>query len=442
MRAALDQLKSAMSHQMSLGDVPIGDIPIAVVPIAVVPPTNEQSTKEHSAAGMGNVLKQVALRFSNLFSVSLKRSSARVQSEHGKSTARRLRSYFINAQRPPAILRLWPYLPILIALPFVAWWLLSRVPLADLLNLTRSLSLVDLAGLALFNVLAMLIFSARWWLILRAQGYRLPYLSVFRYRIAGFAVSYFTPGTQFGGEPLQVYALSSRHSVPVSAALASVTLDKLFELIASFTFLSIGVTTILYSRQTGEIVASSLMQSTVWAAGLLCLPLAYLALLGAGRSPASGILRRISARWQRASFIARLTDTVTQAEAQISVLIRQKPVVLLWVALASGLVWIVSLAEYWLALHAFEAVLSPLQTVIALTAARLAFLSPVPGGLGALEAGQMFAMQTMGFIPALGIAISLWIRVRDTALGLAGLWLGAALLKKGGLHPLGSQAGD
>jgi hypothetical protein len=43
----------------------------------------------------------------------------------------------------------------------------------------------------------------------------------------------------------------------------------------------------------------------------------------------------------------------------------------------------------------------------------------------------MFAMQSLGFGPALGMAISLWIRARDTALGLAGLWFGAGLVEKG-----------
>lgn len=340
------------------------------------------------------------------------------------------------------ILRIGPYLLILLAVPLVGWWLLSRVPLDDLVNLIRSFSLVDLAGLALFNAAGMLIFSARWWFILRAQGYRLPYLAVFRYRMAGFAVSYFTPGTQFGGEPLQVYAVNARQGVPAATALASVTLDKLFELIANFSFLMTGVAVILRTRLLGEMPGSNLPQSTGLVVVLLCLPLVYLALLGAGRSPVSGMLLRTKARGGRNRFFARLLDTVTQAETQVSALIRQQPVVVLWVGLASALVWAVSLTEYWLALRAFGAVLSPLQTVAALTVARMAFLTPVPGGLGALEAGQMFAMQALGFNPALGVAISLWIRVRDTALGLCGLWFGAALIKRGSLYSLPSQVGD
>jgi uncharacterized membrane protein YbhN (UPF0104 family) len=64
------------------------------------------------------------------------------------------------------------------------------------------------------------------------------------------------------------------------------------------------------------------------------------------------------------------------------------------------------------------------QILIALTAARIAFLLPVPAGLGTLEAGQVMAMGLIGVSPAIGISLSLLIRARDILFGVAGLWLG------------------
>jgi uncharacterized membrane protein YbhN (UPF0104 family) len=61
---------------------------------------------------------------------------------------------------------------------------------------------------------------------------------------------------------------------------------------------------------------------------------------------------------------------------------------------------------------------------------RLAFLVPLPGGLGALEASQTFALAALGFQPALGIALSLLIRARDIILGAAGLALAAVLARR------------
>jgi uncharacterized membrane protein YbhN (UPF0104 family) len=67
------------------------------------------------------------------------------------------------------------------------------------------------------------------------------------------------------------------------------------------------------------------------------------------------------------------------------------------------------------------------QVMLALTAARLAFLLPVPAGLGSLEAGQVLAMGLLGVNPAVAISLSLVIRARDLFFGGAGLWIGAVL---------------
>ena len=61
------------------------------------------------------------------------------------------------------------------------------------------------------------------------------------------------------------------------------------------------------------------------------------------------------------------------------------------------------------------------QNLAGLTAVLLAFLLPLPGGLGALEASQVYALTSMGYAPAIGIGLSLLIRARDlmnSALGL------------------------
>jgi glycosyltransferase 2 family protein len=336
-----------------------------------------------------------------------------------------------------------------LALPVLLVWLARSFPLGEVWAVLATVNPLALAGLIVFNALVMLVFSSRWWLALRAQGHRLAYLTVFRYRMAAFAISYFTPGTQFGGEPLQVYTVSSRHAVPAASAVASVTLDKLFELLANYTFLVLGVVVILRKQL---FISLSLGVGTMGAAGLLVLPLSYLLLLWAGLLPVSWLIGGITARLPqnlkvrlKAEKIAELAQT---AEGQIHSLFRQKPATVIRMLAASILIWLLSLAEYWLALRVLGANLDLGQTVVALTASRLAFLTPIPGGLGALEAGQMLALGSMGFNPAIGLALSLWIRVRDTALGLIGVWWGAGLINKPlaesyqPVQPLPARAGD
>jgi uncharacterized membrane protein YbhN (UPF0104 family) len=77
----------------------------------------------------------------------------------------------------------------------------------------QNLSLGSILLLLAVNVIVVVSFSGRWWLILRAQGQRLPYWSLAGYRLAGFGITYFTPGPQLGGEP-QVYLITHREHVP------------------------------------------------------------------------------------------------------------------------------------------------------------------------------------------------------------------------------------
>jgi hypothetical protein len=326
-----------------------------------------------------------------------------------------------------------------LGLPLALWRLARQLPAQELGQTFKALSLTGLAALVAFNLCAMTFFSGRWWLILRALGYRLSYFALFRYRMSAFSISYFTPGTQFGGEPLQVYALERQHGLPRPAALASVALDKLFELLANFTFLAIGVALILqqsFLKETAPLLA------TGWIAGLLLLPLAYLLALGSGCAPLTCLIVRLPERLAQKARMVRLKALTQETESQITALVRGKPRAVLAIGLASLWIWALSLAEYWLAARVFGASLSLGQAVFALTVARLAFLTPVPGGLGALEAGQVLAFQALGYSPALGLALSLWIRVRDVALGALGFTWGALLAQSDPVFSLSSETGD
>ena len=58
----------------------------------------------------------------------------------------------------------------------------------------RRLTAVEIVVLIAANALVLLALNGRWWVILKAQGHRLPYLELAGYRLAAFGLSYFTPG--------------------------------------------------------------------------------------------------------------------------------------------------------------------------------------------------------------------------------------------------------
>lgn len=307
---------------------------------------------------------------------------------------------------------------VLLSIPLL-WWAIRDIPLAGIYATLLRLSPAALLSLFLANALILLLFAGRWWVVMRAVGYSLPILSLTIYRLAGFGVSYFTPGPQFGGEPLQVHLLHRHNRVPSTTALAGVTVDKLVELLANFSFLVFGLILVFNGRL---FPASGLL--LVLSAGLLSLPVIYLFLLWLRRRPASWLLMRIKLRSKWMAAFTHARHQVISAEEQVSNFLFDQPRALLGALAISSVTWILMIFEYWLTIRILGIHLEPAQVIVALTAARMAFLLPVPAGLGALEAGQVAAMQILGVEPVVGISVSFLIRARDITIGALGLWLG------------------
>jgi GTP cyclohydrolase II len=309
---------------------------------------------------------------------------------------------------------------LLVALLF--WWAWRDVSFAALAETLGRLDWSAWIILFLVNAAILLLFSSRWWLIVSALGHPVPYLALARYRLASFGVSYFTPGPHFGGEPLQVYFLKTRHHIPTDTALASVSLDKIIELLANFTFLSLGILLVVWKGLFFQNVSGMLI---FFSAGTVALLFAYLVALLMGKTPLAWTFDRLPLlKWNQAS-LGAFRQTLLGAESQVGLFCRQKPLVIIQSSILSALIWLAMLGEYALALYFLGLETSLLNILALMLFARLAFLTPIPAGLGALEAGQVFSMQSIGFDTLLGVSISLIIRGRDTLFGLLGLWLGS-----------------
>ncbi len=309
-----------------------------------------------------------------------------------------------------------------LALLIAALLALRLLPWRAVLIILSTLTALEIMILLAVNAAILLLFSARWWLILRAFGHRIPYYKLSIYRIAGFAISYFTPGTQFGGEPLQVYLASSRHGVPASTSTAAVALDKLFELCANFTFLATGV---LFIASSGLLPGLASPQLALWAGAPLALPLLYLWSLFTGRRPFSTLVLHLPARLWTQRWLKAVPPLVTATESQIAHFFKNHLGTAFATLAISGLVWLAMVLEYRLMTAFLGANLDLSQAIAGFTATRLAFLTPLPGGVGLLEASQVLALQAFGFSQAAGLSLSLLIRGRDILIGLFGLWLGA-----------------
>ncbi len=284
------------------------------------------------------------------------------------------------------------------------WWALRDVPLIAVWDTLRSLNPAALLLLLALNALILVLFGLRGWLLGRALGLSLPLWAQVGYRLAAFSVSYFTPGTQIGGEPLHMRLLQKRHGWSTNQALTVIGVDKALEMSINFAFLVLGLG---WALHTGWATLSSWW--LVLPFSLAALPLLWLLALRWGwRTPWP---------WKWLQQAERLTASLPRRALWQGV----------WVSL---LTWFFLIGEYALMLRALGAPLSLAEVVLALTAARLAFLTPSPGGLGALEAGQVWALTRLGYPPALGLSLGLLIRGRDIFFGLLGLLLAARWLRE------------
>lgn len=307
------------------------------------------------------------------------------------------------------------------ALLFLA---LRQAPLAQIWTALSRLRGWQLLALAVLNGVILALMAARWALCLRALGARAPLRTLLAYRLAGFGVSYLTPGPQFGGEPLQVHLLHSNQGVALPVAVSSVVLDRLVDQLANFTFLVAGAAAIMLLGLAGPpLNAAALLVS----GSLLLLPLAHLLALWRGRRPVTWAAGWLAARRPAA---LRLVDTVSEAEGQIARFLRGQPRVFAQILLISALTWAFFVVEFWLTLLFLGAEAGLAESVAAQTAARLAYLLPFPAGLGALETSQVLATRLLGWEAASGVALSLVIRARDLFLAACGLWFGGAAYRQ------------
>ncbi len=294
--------------------------------------------------------------------------------------------------------------------------IVRSVSIEDVIATLRRLKLWQIGVLLLANAFILLTITGRWWILLRGLGHSVPFLPLFIYRLGAFGLSYFTPGPHVGGEILQVAMVEREHGVPRSDSLAAVALDKAIEYTVNLTFLILGIAAILQWR----IVPQSFGRQAIGLAlALLVFPLAYLLATALGRYPATRVGRPLARRWPR---LAAAVDTVEESEVQIGRYFQRAPRAFILAVGVTLIGWAALVLEYWLMIRFLGVTLSLPQLVAALTAARLSILAFLPAGLGALEASQATVFSLLGLDPAVGISASLLIRLRDTALGLLGLW--------------------
>ncbi len=333
----------------------------------------------------------------------------------GDSSAKYPLSLWERARVRVKFFRAFAVYSILLILLYFA---LRNAPFTEIWNTLTKLKLWQISSILLINAFVILCMTARWWIIVRAENPSMPFLPMVRYRLSVFGLSYFTPGPQVGGEPLQIIYLQRNHGISFARATSAVIMDKLLEFLANFTLIGVGAWAIV---RVGLISGSGirLTLSLIGLGALLILPLAYIIVLYKGIHPIAKILHN-QPFIKKQNKAARL---IIIAEQMASIFCR-KHVRTMFLAIAISFAAIAGIAlEYFLMVSFLGMRINAIQIFAALTAMQIAFLMPLPGGLGALEASQVFALGAFGQPASAAISLTLLMRARDILNGGIGLLL-------------------
>ncbi|MCD6096798.1 flippase-like domain-containing protein [bacterium] len=114
-------------------------------------------------------------------------------------------------------------------------WIYFRLGIEETVSYILSIGtyrIILLGFLALFNIF---IFALRWRLVLESldkSKKNISVISLMKIRLSCLAVSYITPGTNYGGEVVRPFLLKEELRIPFSYGLASIIIDRIVEGIA------------------------------------------------------------------------------------------------------------------------------------------------------------------------------------------------------------------
>ncbi len=310
-------------------------------------------------------------------------------------------------------------------LAVLLYFALRNAPLIEIWNAIRQLKFWQIAVLAIINIIIYTLVTLRWWIIIRAENKSISFLPLVLVRVAVFGISYFTLGPQVGGEPLQVLYLQRKYGMTCTRATSTVIMDKLLEFLANFFLLVFGSMAVL---QAGLISTngSKPIVSLIPLAALLAWPPIHIMLMLRGIYPIGTVLRLASSRFGNPKWLRFLIA----AERMAGKFCQRNPRALLMAVAISLTAGAGMVSEYMLITTFLGIDLHGWQTFAAWTTSWLAFLVPLPGGLGALEASQVFTLGAFEISAALAIGVTLLIRARDLLIGSFGLLVASRAMER------------
>jgi uncharacterized protein (TIRG00374 family) len=313
-------------------------------------------------------------------------------------------------------------------------YILGTFSIRDVLSSFKYLKLSYVLGFICASLFIQCMLTSRWLIVLKYQGIKLGFFKATMYRLAGYSISYLTPGPRVGGEPVTA-GLMTKDGVDFKNALSGIGIDKVIETACSGIFFVFGGLIVLVTVS----LPSSTKIPIIIALLLFSLAIGYFVYkLIKGEYFFSYLFRVL--RLHKIRALQKYENNINYFEDLLGSFYRRKRLYFFATILISVLAWVGMYFEYQFLAYILGVQIGIDKIFLIVSFVGVAQLTPIPMALGTLEAGQIGAFAIFGVKKGSAIALSLMVRARDlvivgvglVVLSYYGLNIGKALKKASG----------
>ncbi|MBA4336992.1 hypothetical protein C0416_04455 [bacterium] len=287
-------------------------------------------------------------------------------------------------------------------------------------NILKALSEFSPIHFLIFLFLSLLnfgLFTLRWDIILtqHKKEPKVPFYRLFLHRMSGYAISYLTPVSTSGGEPVRIFFLHEE-GVSTKSAISSVVIDKVFEYTALILFIFSGVIVVIIqgSLFSGK-MGGSLFGFLTFFGGLIFW-FYYSTIKNIGFF--SSLIKLF--RLNKFAWAKKWEKSIINLERQMAEFYTQNALKFILLMILSFCTVFFMVLEHFLVALFLGVDLTFLQSFLSATLPGISYVMPVPGALGVLEGSHA------GIFAILGVSINVFVfvfimRIRDLIFVLIGL---------------------
>ncbi|HLD89081.1 MAG TPA: lysylphosphatidylglycerol synthase transmembrane domain-containing protein [Candidatus Nanoarchaeia archaeon] len=266
-----------------------------------------------------------------------------------------------------------------------------------------------------FTILTMTLFVLRWQIILGLLKSRIPFNKLFSYKLSANSVNYIIPGFKMAGEPVRPILLK-KHNVGTARAYTSLVVEKSLELVPDSSFILISSAILIFHFALPKKADAIL---TILSAIIMLFLILIFYYFYTGTRIVSSLLKKSG--FHKLKFFKKHSTTIINIEKQTAHFFHTKKFIVLSLILMSFLIWFSVFFEYFFLIKSINVSVPLWVLFLIIFFVSMSYAVPSPASLGSLEAGQVSLFSLLGMGAALGLAVSLLIRLRDLLWTFIGL---------------------